>query len=185
MRTTTLLVPTLAAALSLAACMSGEAPPTSGDDTTPPGDDDDGPGDGSGPSGFITAFASSECMEAHSCRASFPTDAGVTFEEVFGATEAACETMALEYYQPDTVRTAVQSGTITFDRTAAENCLANINWGTCTQYFDGQSPLPASCGQALVGTVGHGGQCEIDLECSSDQDWCGDSSTCETIPTGQ
>jgi hypothetical protein len=187
MRTRTTLFLTLLAS-TLAACMAGAAPEDdmpSGDDAT--GDDgtgDDGPSDGTGPSGFITAFAQSECMEAHACRSSFPTDAGVTFEEIFGTSEAQCESLALEYYQPDAVRDAVNAGTILFDRNAATACLADLNWGTCDQYWNGQSPLPAACGQALVGTIADGGACMIDLECSSDDSWCGDAGNCEPIPAG-
>lgn len=186
MNTTRFLVPSLLlAASTLVGCMAGDPPPA-GDDTTPADDGtgDDNPSDGTGPAGFITEFASSECMEAHACKASFPTDAGVTFESVYGATESACETMALDYYQPDAVRTAVQNGTITFDRDAATQCLAGLDWGTCAQFWDGSSPLPPACGEALVGTVATGGQCDIDLECASDADWCGDSGACEAIPSG-
>ena len=183
---TTLFLTLLASALT--ACMAGDAPP-SGDDT-PPGDDmppgDDGPSDGTGPAGFVTSFAQAECAEAHACKASFPTDAGVTFESIFGATLTECEAIALEYYDPDAVRLAVQNGTIDFDRDAANECIANLasSWGTCTQFWDGQSPLPAACGQALVGNVANGGQCAVDFECSSDDSWCGDGGTCEPIPTG-
>jgi hypothetical protein len=182
MRTRTTLLLTLLA--PLASCMAGDAPA----DDQPPGDDmppgDDGPSDGSGPAGFVTSFAQAECAEAHECRASFPTDAGVTFEQVFGATLAECETIALAYYDPDAVRMAVQNGTIEYDRDAAQDCLQNLTWGTCTQFWGGQSPLPASCGMALVGTVANGGACVVDFECSSDDSWCGEGSTCEPIPAG-
>jgi hypothetical protein len=178
MRTTTKLVTTLLAS-ALAACMAGDAPP---DD---PGDDtggDDEPMDGTGPAGFITAFAASECMQAHACKADWPTDAGITFAEIYGATLTECDSLALDYYQPDAVRDAVQNGTIDYDRTAADACLMDLDWGTCEQFFYGESPLPAECGQALVGTVDDGGSCDLDLECENVMSWCGDGGTCELIP---
>jgi hypothetical protein len=181
MRTKTTL---LLALLALPACMAGDAP----SDDQPPADDeppgDDGPSDGTGPAGFVTAFAQSECAKAHECEASFPPDVGVTFEQIFGTNLTECETIALDYYQPDAVRAAVENGTIDYDRDAAEACLADMNWGTCTQFFDGNSPLPAACGMALAGNVADGGQCVVDFECSSDESWCGDGGTCEPVPTG-
>jgi hypothetical protein len=164
--------------LAQTACTVG-----AGDDGGDDGGGDDGPGPGPGPgpdpggdptpSEFITEFAAAECMQAHACKAEFPAEEGVTFEDIFGADQAACVTLADEFYQPDGVAAAVTGGTIDYDGAAAGTCLAGLtSWGTCAQFWAGDSPIPAECDDVFAGTVADGGACMVDLECSGAESWC-------------
>jgi hypothetical protein len=180
----------LAAALAATGCM-GNAP--DGDDDS--GDDssgDDSSGDDSGgddtstpvdytATEFINDFAGAECTAAFECEDEFPADAGVTFAEAFGTSIAECVQWALEYYAPAAIEAAIDDGTVDYDEGAAESCAAGLNFGTCDQYFSGQSPLPAACGEAIIGHVADGGACASDFECASLESWCEDA-TCQPIP---
>jgi hypothetical protein len=178
--TTSILSLSASLALALAGCMAGSAPPPDDDDGDGDGNGDgDGTGGGFGPRDFIASFALEECQHAHSCRNEFPPDAGVTFEQAFGADIAMCEAMALQFYQPDVVRDSVNAGRILYNQSQAAACIGTIDFGTCAQYFGGTSQLPAACDQALVGQIPDGQQCNHDLECSSPTSWCGDTQVCE------
>jgi hypothetical protein len=171
---------------ALAACTAGTPDgddSSTGDDSTT-GGDDSGTGDGLGPAGFLEQFASAECTFAHGCQAEFPADAGITFEEAFGASVTECEAMAAEFYQPDGVRDAVNRGTIVYDRAAAEACLAQLDFGTCQTYFMGTFEIPEPCFDALVGQIADGAACAIDFECSGAESWCDPTSQkCGPAPT--
>ena len=177
--------------LTLGACMAGAPPDDEGDDSSGGGDDssgggDDGTGSGFGPREFLVQFASAECSFAHGCKAEFPADAGITFEQAFGASVTECESLSAEYYQPEAVRDAVNAGTITYDRAAAEACIAQLNFGTCAQYFGGTVDIPAPCYDALVGTVADGGACTVDFECTGAESWCDPAtSKCGPFPAGE
>jgi hypothetical protein len=180
--TTSALSISASLALALAGCMAGSAPPPDddgGDDGGDGGGDGDGTGGGFGVKDFIAAFSTEECTHAHACRAQFPTNAGVTFEQAFGNSIAMCVALADQFYQPDVVRASVGAGRIVYNQAQAEACIGALDFGTCAQYFSGTSPIPMSCGEALVGQIADGQQCNHDLECASPTSVCGETQVCE------
>jgi hypothetical protein len=173
---------TIVCCICLAAC-AGTVPPGHGgdDDTTTPGDPNN-PGDPPGGGGdmtvaeFLTAIGMTECDDAFACKASFPTDAGVTFEDAFGASTSDCYAGAAAYYDPAKVDAAITAGTIDFDGAAAADCIAGIPAPTCSSYWTDGPAYPAACDSALVGKVADGAACTIDLECTNPESGC-DPST--------
>jgi hypothetical protein len=158
------------------------------------GGNGDGSGSGSGDGGgggttqmtatkFLEGIGTKYCDQAFSCRTSFPTDWGVTFQQVFG--NSAQECIADVLTEAPQIETKINAGKILFDAQAATQCLAGITVGTCQQFWNEGPDFPAVCDQALVGTVANGGTCDIDWECQSLQSYCDDAtSKCTPFPSG-
>lgn len=133
---------------------------------------------------FLDAMGHKECDDAFACKASFPTDAGVTFAEAFGASTTECYAGAADYYDATAVQAGITAGKIAFDGTAAAACVASFSAPTCSAYWNDGPNFAAACDTALVGKVATGGACAIDFECSGDN-WCDEAtSKCAPIPTG-
>jgi hypothetical protein len=182
-------------ALGATGCMVG----------TDPGDDDGGggngggggfgggggTGDGSGMGGpaasvpdVMTKMTRAECDEAFACRASFPAGQGVTFEQVFGATAAACYTqLAADYYDATSVQASITANKITFSASAAGQCVTGIAAmpaPVCATFWQDGPDFPDACYDAFVGKVADGAACANDFECGADS-YCGDADTCTAI----
>jgi len=179
---------------ALAGCMTevgGESGDPGGDvkgDGTGGGNGDGTGGGGGGGGGggisaaeFLTAIAKKECDDAFTCKASFPTDAGITFEEAFGASAQVCYGQAAEYYDAAAVQAGITAGKIAFDGNAAKACVDGMGAPTCATYWDEGPNAPAACATALVGKVATGGACAIDFECAGDN-WCDETNKCAAIP---
>ena len=152
-----------------------------------------GGGDGSGGGGgggsitvaqFLTQTATKYCNQAFTCMSSFPTDAGITFAEAFGASAAECIADSEAYYPAATVEARIAAGTITWNATDAAACVAGITFGTCEQFWQQGPNMPAACDTALVGKVADGGACVIDLECTNLQSYCDETTKKCTVDTG-
>jgi hypothetical protein len=156
------------------------------------GGDDDGTGPDAGnntpPPAPITVdmylqqMVMSDCGEAFTCMASFPTTSGDTFAQDFGASVADCVTMESSFNPPATVASEIAAGKITYDGSAAAACVAGITYSTCADYWNTGGDYPAACDTALVGTVADGGACVVDFDCSNLQSFC-ESNKC-TVDTG-
>jgi hypothetical protein len=134
---------------------------------------------------FLTAMGKKDCDDAFTCKANFPTDAGVTFPEAFGADVNACYTDAASYYNATAVQAAITAGKIAFDGTAAKACVDGFKAPTCTTYWTAGPDFVAACDTAMVGKVATGGACTIDFECAG-ENWCDDTTKkCAAIPAGQ
>jgi hypothetical protein len=159
--------------------------------TPGPGDDPNDPTDPSTPGGsmtaaeYLTALGKKDCDDAFTCKASFPTDAGVTFDEAFGATAMACYTDAAQYYNATAVQAAITAGKIAFDGTAAKACVDGFTAPTCSTYWTQGPDFATACDTAMVGKVATGATCAIDFECAGDN-WCDDATKkCAAIPAGE
>ena len=119
------------------------------------------------------------------CKASFPTDQGVTFEQAFGTSAMACYADADAYYNVPAVVAAINAGKITWNQADATACLAGITFPACTTYWTNGPNEPAACATALVGKVADGQACTVDFECSSAMSYCDETSKkCTPDTTG-
>lgn len=111
----------------------------------------------------------------------------MTFEQVFGATPAACYIEAASYYDPTAVQSGIAGGTIVFDATAAVACvagLAAVPAPTCSTFWQQGPAFPAACSTVFTGTVATGGACSSDFECAG-QAYCGDAGTCTAFSSAR
>lgn len=153
-----------------------------------PGDD---PNDPSTPGGsmtaaeYLTALGKKDCDDAFTCQANFPTDAGVTFTEAFGATAMACYGEAAQYYNATAVQAAITAGKIAFDGTAAKACVDSFMAPACATYWTQGPDFATACDTAMVGKVATGATCAVDFECAG-ENWCDDATKkCAAIPAGE
>lgn len=152
-----------------------------------------GSGEGSGGGGgggmtatqFLAQMNDKYCTQAFACQASFPTDAGVTFTDAFGANVQACVAIGEQYDMPSAVEAAITAGTIHFNAADASACLGGITYPACAQFWDNGPNAPAACNTALVGTVADGGACATDYECSSATSYCDETSKKCTADTAR
>jgi hypothetical protein len=116
------------------------------------------------PGTWLDTYVARLCAKVHACAASYVPTGGETFEEQWGATEAACKAIFLT---ADQVRTSVASGRAVFDADAGRDCLAMLGFDdlSCPEFWD--SADPAVCRTVYRGTVAAGGACAISLECVS------------------
>lgn len=192
MRTLGLLI-----AIGMAGCMVGSDPSNDGSGGGGGfggggggGGNGNGTGTGTGTGGSATAadvmtkMAHAECDEAFACKASFPAGQGVTFTQVFGASATACYSqLAAEYYDATSVQASIAANKITFDASAAGQCVTGIAAmpaPVCATFWQNGPAFPAVCGDALVGKVADGAACTNDFECDADS-YCGDADTCVAI----
>ncbi len=187
---------TVVLGFALVACagqpVGGGGPNNDDTDTTPndpnnPNDPMD-PNDPNDPGGGVTAsavldrIATTECDQAFTCMASFPTELGA-FADIFGASVEECYPLNAEYWNADDVEAAIAGGTITFDQAAADECMAGaITAAVCTTFWDEGPGVPDACWGAFAGTVATGGACTLDFECAEGS--CGQAGTC-AADTGQ
>jgi hypothetical protein len=159
--------------------------PSNPNDPSDPGKPDDPsdppPGGGISVADFMTALGHKECDDAFTCKANFPTDAGVTFAEAFGASAMACYTDAATYYDAAAIQASISAGKIAYDGNAAKTCTQGFAAPTCGTYWTNGPDYPAACDTALVGKVATGAACTNDFECSADN-WCDETNKCAAIP---
>ncbi len=184
----------------LAAC-AAEAPPDTGgggDNNNTGGGGGDGTGSGSGTgtgsgggggngsisaTSFLAEIATKICTQAFSCQASFPTDWGATFAEIFGASSSACVADAAAADEPAKVEQQITAGKIKFNGADAASCVAGITVGQCTEFWNDGPQFPASCDTALVGTVADGAACVTHIECVNPNAYC-DAAKCTPDEAG-
>ena len=192
MRFTFVLVSVLAAAACVGESPDGGGPPGGGGGPDTPTDPDDGPGpEDDGPEDEDPdAYTASElldeidkvfCDGAHMCKASFPTDWGITFEELFSTSPTACYAQGAEDLPREIIEGQITAGKIKFDPAAAAACIAGLAVGTCPQYWDQGPEMPVECDTALVGTVADGGACITSYDCTSLSSYC-NASTDQCTP---
>jgi hypothetical protein len=176
---------------AVAACVAGESAPNDPNNPNPNTPNPNDPGDPNDPGGSMTAaqyldaIGHKECDDAFTCKANFPTDAGVTFAEAFGANATACYSGAAMYYNVTAVQAAITAGKITFDGAKAAACVAGFGAPVCTTYWDQGADYPAACDTAMVGKVATGAACATDFECAG-ENWCDETSKkCAPIPAGE
>jgi len=158
------------------------------------GGDDDGSGSGSDTGSntpppppitvdmYLQQMVMTDCSEAFTCMASFPTTSGDTFAQDFGASVSDCVTMESSFNPPAMVESEIAAGKITFDGAAAAACVAGITYSTCAAYWTDGGDYPAACDTAMVGTVADGGACVVDFDCSNLMSFC-ETNKC-TVDTG-
>lgn len=126
--------------------------------------------------GFLTQFGDVYCGTAFECEPSFPTNLGVTHEDVFGADIAACKSRLIT---SDQLQASVDAGRVTFNATAAGTCISKLDAFDCPGFWTALTStngFPAECDAATVGTVQTGGTCTINLDCVSVS--CSTGGTC-------
>ena len=125
-----------------------------------------GEGGGVGSAGEAAqASLEQTCATAFECQAEFP-DGGSSFEQLFGASEAACVAKLGAAFAPADVQASVDAGRIIYDAADARVCLDAREATTCAEFWGGEPELPPECGTAFVGAVQPGGACTIDLDCA-------------------
>lgn len=175
------------ASLALTACMTDVGGDTDGSSSSNGNGNGNGHGDGNGngngngdgngngggeggtatPSDVAALISGAECEGAHECKASFPSDFGATFAEVFGNSVDQCYELNDAYWGVDQVDAAVSGGTIQFNQEAADECVAGmVSAPVCSMFFDQGPGVPEACWGAFAGTVATGGACQISFECS-------------------
>lgn len=131
----------------------------------------------------LTSMDHAECDAAFACKASFPAGQGVTHEEVFGANATACYSkLATEYYDATAVQASISANKITFDATAAAQCISGLAAApapVCTTLWQTGPSFPIACDGALVGRIADGAACTNDFECDAGS-YC--DVTCQAIP---
>jgi hypothetical protein len=132
----------------------------------------DGTGTGMTATKFLDEMGHKFCDEAFTCKANFPTDQGVTFDQAFGTSAMQCYTDSLAADQPMLVEQEITAGKIKFNAADASTCLAGITFSTCSDFWQNGGTMPAACDTALVGTVADGAACVVDFDCSSLQSYC-------------
>jgi hypothetical protein len=184
----------LISSLLVSACVAevgdeGDKPGDPNSDTMNPNNpnnpmdpNDPPPGGGMSTAEFLNALGHKECDDAFTCKANFPTDAGVTFAEAFGANQTACYADAAMYFDAAKVQAAITAGKIAFDGNQAKACIEGWMAPTCTTYWTDGPNAPAACDTAMVGNVAVGGACTIDFECAGDS-YC-EASKCVAEPVG-
>jgi hypothetical protein len=115
--------------------------------------------------------AQSECSKAYDCMASFPTDLGFSFADVFQTDEASCRAFFLQQFDPAAVQDGVDAGRIRYNALDADVCLDFEEGLSCSEFWatfhEMGPPPPPECDTAFVGTVQAGGACENGLDCVS------------------
>jgi hypothetical protein len=179
----------------IAACGVGGAPEGGGGGTGTGGGSGGGSGGGGGGGGggstdtsgvanFLHEMGKKYCDQAFTCKSSFPTDQGVTFDQAFGASAMACYADADMYNNATAVAAAITGGTITWNPTDAAACLAGITFPACAQFWTDGANEPAACATALVGKVADGAACVVDFECASGTSYCDETTKKCTADTG-
>jgi hypothetical protein len=159
----------------------------------------DGAGDGSGGGGgggsgsgsgsgsmpytataFFNQIGKQYCDESFRCQATYP-NGPAAFTQDFGTNVSECYADANQFYAPAAIEQSITAGRIVFNATAAKSCADGITYQqTCSTFWQNDPVLPASCGQAIVGTVANGGACTTDYDCSSLTAFCNATSkTCQ------
>lgn len=153
-----------------------------------------GNGSGTGPGGgsqgmtatkFLEQINTKFCTQAFTCKASFPTDAGTTFDQEFGASQQACAADGLAADNPAAVEMQISAGKISFNSTDAAACLSGIVFSTCDAFWNGTDAFPSACATVLVGKVADGGACVTHIECSGQASYCDETSNTCTADTGE
>src|SRR5512140_676447 len=141
---------TKALVLVLVAGCVGTTPPTPPpqDDPAPPVDPTPTPtpssGSGSGSAAPVALTATTYlharnvklCDEEFACRSSYPTAAGTTFEQMYGATVTDCYAFADAADQPSAVESEISANHISFSATLAATCVAGIAFpATCDLFW--------------------------------------------------
>lgn len=186
----------LVSVFATAACVG--APPPGGDN----GDDNTGGGDGGGGGGgsgdgtgsgsgtgtgggggggmtastFLDEMNKKFCDQSFTCKASFPSDWGITFDQAFGASASECYAQAAQDVPAAQVEAQIAAGKITFNAADAAACVAGVTFGTCTEFWQQGPQLPAACDTALVGTVADGGACVTHIDCANPNSYCDETS---------
>jgi hypothetical protein len=111
---------------------------------------------------WLETYIARLCTKAHSCKASYPSQQGETFEDVWGGDVSACKA---NFLTADQVRASVATGKTLYDADAGAQCLAMLPYDlqTCAEFWSTNDP--AICGSVFRGTVTAGGACSNGLEC--------------------
>lgn len=129
-----------------------------------------GGGGGSGtstPAQVMTKMDHAECDQAFACKASFPTDQGVTFEQAFGTSATDCYAKLGAFYDAASVEASISAGKIRFDAAAGAECVAAAPPApNCTDLWQNGPQFPNACFDALSGKVADGAACTNDFECA-------------------
>jgi hypothetical protein len=127
-----------------------------------------GRGDGLTVATALQRSVDETCRHAHECRAEFPTDQGLTFEQLFQDTETDCLATFEANLDPAAEQASVDAGRVRFHPDDADECLDFFVGLDCAKYWQatfGEIPQPRACDTAFVGTVADGDACTIDHEC--------------------
>lgn len=115
---------------------------------------------------FIERLITQECAAAFACKAQYPEGSHPSFDTAWGTDPNECLVTDRDYLARNKIATAIVAGTITFDPTSAEACLAAPGIpSSCSVLFADTFDWADSCYAALLGHVADGGACTTDWEC--------------------
>jgi len=126
---------------------------------------------------YSSAYKGSEriaealCQRAFACQGSYPADAELAFDELYGTSVPRC-VAELGPGAPEPFEAAVQAEQLRYDRDAARACAQAIEASGCAALFE--EPAPAVCDGVFTGTRAEGASCAIDEVCLSG--WCRDGA---------
>ena len=119
------------------------------------------------PAMFMERLIAQECTVAFACKALYPAGSHPSFDVAWGTDPNDCVMTDHDYLARDKIAAAIVGGTITWDPTSAEACLAAPGIPTsCSALFSDNYEWADSCFAALLGHVADGGACTTDWECA-------------------
>ena len=122
---------------------------------------------------YSSAFKGSErvadalCQRAFACQSSYPDDAELAFDELYGTSVPRC-IAEIGPGDPEPWEAAVDAEQLTYDRDVAKACVEALEVVTCEALF--AEPAPEACDGVFAGTRDEGASCAIDEVCVSG--WC-------------
>ena len=116
---------------------------------------------------FMERLITQECSIAFACRAQYPEGSHPAFDAAWGTDPSDCLATDRDYLARNKIAAAIIGGTIIWDPTSAEACLAAPGIpSTCSVLFADNYDWADSCYTALLGLVADGGACTTDWECA-------------------
>jgi hypothetical protein len=134
---------------------------------------------------YLTQLGNKECTAAFTCRATYPADAPMSFETLYGTSQSACGTTIVASYEPASIETEVVAGNVYFNAAEAKTCLAGLTAGDCATFWSNGGISLSSCRDVFKGTASDGDTCVIDLDCVNWDSICdAATSTCVATDAG-
>jgi hypothetical protein len=102
------------------------------------------------------------------------------FALMYGTTAAGCPDALDAYMRVASIAGSITAGRELYVESAAEACLAGMSApATCDLFWTTGMVEPATCLEALKGTVNDGETCAVDFDCLNDDSICNqDNNTC-------
>jgi hypothetical protein len=128
---------------------------------------------------YLTQLGGRQCAAAFACQASYPATEPMSFESIYGTSASACSSPMVASYAPSLIEAEIAAGNISFNPTAAVECLAGLTAGDCATFWSSGGITLATCRDVFHGSASDGDPCVIDLDCVNHDSICdAATSTC-------